>query len=539
MGLTVVVTLVILASITSGLGNGSRLASGSVGRTHGEERFQDPGPTPTFEPWEPAGQWGVRHGPDLAPLWTSAPDPVLLGVDALTLGLAGDGPPGLGGERDIARAVGEDCTMAQYDGERWTAADPGPDVCNGPRDYDFRDVHVLAEDNVWAVGRYTGGSGRDRDCVIEPPEDGRDVDNKEGCGMIAHFDGLEWTVLSNEAIGIRTLSPPLNALDFYFDEEEDAWFGWAVGDYAEGEASGGIIFEYVESDGAGSWSEPRGSNNLKADLTDVKFVSTDEAWVVGEHGLESWHRGRPGDGAPWGRNALSGADHLYALDLSGPLFGWDGGERGRLNRYDGNCHDDEPGTACWFDNMGFPIVASNGVSGVRPYTLDILLLTRGAGWLVGSPAGSMSTVAFLRPDEKWQMVDVVADPGTTLRAMARGSGGQLWAVGDEGVILEFVPEPTDAVPTTPPTESPTSEPSVTPTAGSTVTPTVEALPSATTAAPGTSTPTPGIEATPATSPTVKSSATPTLEISTVRTPTATDTATKVFLPLNIRRVRAP
>lgn len=489
---------------------------GAAPALQGDPPAPSPSPSPTFAPYEPAGTWSAIHGPGIEPLWEAVGAPKLGGVHVLDSGE--DGVDGW--------AVGDRCALARFDGEAWSRVTDLESLCGGMTSYDLRDVFMRAADDVWAVGRVIGGSGPfARDCVAA---DSRDVQRDEGCGFMVHFDGDRWRLLSPGDYGIIRIAPPLNAIDMYFDAESETWYGWAVGNDADYDSLKAIILEYSHAERR--WSVTRATNNLVEHLRAVKILSPTDAWIAGDSGTESRFQIAPGDErGQWRRLGLSGRDHLYALDLTERDFGWDGGWRGRMNRYDGNCDDGDDATPCWFDNQAYPIrnAAGNSLTTIDVLAIDLLGL--GVGWLVGLADGRTSTVAHLSL-EKWYVVPVERDPGRDLHGLFMLSEDLGWAVGQEGTILEYRASGASpsATPTDEPTEFPTS--TATPTSAPTQTATPTEVPSP---GPSSTPPVPGDtpEPTPDPSPSATApaaSATPTFEDEPTATPSQapTETATE-------------
>ncbi|MEO8084887.1 MAG: hypothetical protein ABI780_13770, partial [Ardenticatenales bacterium] len=423
------------------------LAAVSIPRAPRPVRAQDPSPTatPTLPVWEPSGRWRAVHAPKVNPLLPALTTPQgFNGIHGIEL-------PGGG---YYAMAVGDKCAIATYDGTDWKRDKSFEPQCGGVHTVDLRDVFVRTPEDIWVAARYTGGSGVERDCVITTPASRDDVDFDEGCGLMAHWNGTAWRVESNLDMRINRLAPPINAIDMIYDEASAQWYGWAVGNDAAFDSIKAIILQYVDGPDGGKWSLTAAPNNNAVDLRDIHLVSAREAWAVGEHGAEAWYN-RIGDGAAdWSRRGLSGPDHLYTVDMTDQLYGWDGGQRGRMNHYDGNCHDTSAETACWFDNKAYPVGPKGGqpLTGMEIRGLD--LLAHGVGWLVGTTLDSGSLVAYLLGDH-WIPVAVQDDPDENLNEVFMRSMDQGWAVGAKGIILEYrsaggptaTPSPTTAPPT--------------------------------------------------------------------------------------------
>lgn len=494
-----------------------------------------PTATPTLPTWSPSGVWRAVHAPRRDPLFPAVATPQ--GLHAV------HGVEHAGGF--FAMAVGDRCAVATYDAARgtWTRDRSFEAECDGTHVVDLRDVFVRAPDDIWVAARYTGGAGLERDCVAHPPANRDDVDHDEGCGLMAHWNGQRWRVLTNLEMKINRLAPPINAIDMVFDAASGAWHGWAVGNDAAFDNLKGIILGFVDGPDGGKWQVTAAPNNNAVDLRDVHIFGPNEAWAVGEHGAEAWYNRVDGGAADWSRRGLSGPDHLYALDMTDPLYGWDGGERGRMNHYDGNCHDTDPETACWFDNKAYPVQPLGGQPITSIEIRGIDLVSRGVGWLVATKSDSRSIVARLAGD-RWLPVDVVDDPDENLHAVYMRHADAGFAVGAKGVILAYGPaagatatRTASAVPPSPTTPTPLATPSPAPTPSST--PTAVGSPTAAATAPpptASATASPSAEATPAASAT--STAAPT------GTPTATPTPTAlasppaaIFLPFGLRFVR--
>lgn len=461
----------------------------------------------------PAGTWRALHAPRKAALWT--------GGDTTRVRPCGHEDRS-GGERRglvaplcgidmkqqddggwIGWAVGEEGLLARYADGVWKRVEDLEPRKTSPKTYHLHDVFVAAADDVWAVGWAEG----DRACA--------------DCGVIVHYDGRAWRQLDRFEFGINSCVPALNAIDMQKDPGGH-WFGWIMGNEKNCLNGGAVVIGY---DGE-AWKWFR-APQLSINMHDVHIVSPQEAWAVGELGSESYFDGRDGKSGDWPLQGRSGAHSLYAVDLADPTYGWDGGVIGRLNRYDGNCHDGEPDTPCWFDNQANPIKDANG-NKVTNSIFGIDMLSRAEGWLVGEEDGRVSMVAhFAGASPRWETVAVAEDPGKSLFDLYMLSERQGFAVGDEGVILEYTAA---SVPTA---ITPSATPTLLPTPSATPSPTATATASATaTAAPTIGSPTPsetGSPEPPATgTPTrtgVPTEATPT-RTGTPRSPTPTATPTQ-------------
>ncbi len=468
----------------AGLGTALLLAWGPTTGAAGQHSPAQPTPRPA------TGTWGTIHSPAVAPLWGNNP-PTLRGIHVI------ETPSG-----QVGYAVGDDGAMAHFDGETWRKVDDLDPRSTSPLTYHLNDVFVIAADDVWVVGAAEG----DRVC------------QGDLCGALLHYDGRKWGQIDKTTFGLPGRVPPMRAIDMLPDAEGN-WYGWIVGDDLLTDTLKALILRFMD----GRWRVWTGPNNFARHLQDVKIMSPSEAWLVGEAGVESWYTEKDSGQGSWAPLGKSGADDLYALDLADPLYGWDGGAAGRMNRYQGHCHDDSSDTQCWFDNQARPIRAGVGAPQVLTQTVwDIDMLTRDEAWLVGAAASRRSMVAYLDPvAELWYMVDIVDDPGVSLMALHMLSDRRGWAVGEKGTILEYVDEsaptvtasPTDPPSATPsPTPSPTftasasaPSPSPTSTAALSVTPTATVAGATTTATPSppSDTPTePAATASPTSAPTV-------------------------------------
>lgn len=458
-------------------------------------------------PTGPGGTWQAVHGPNLAPLWVNDP-PTLRGLHII------ETPAGL-----LGYAVGDLGALLRFDGSTWTKLDDLDPKKTGSLKYDLADVFVIAPDDVWVVGSLLG----DRLCGTAK------------CGALLHYDGRTWTLVDHSSYGLPGKVPPMRAIDMLQDETGN-WYGWVVGDDLLTDTLKALILRYKD----GKWRVWSGPNNLARHLWDVKLVSPAEAWLVGEAGVESWYTEKENGQGDWAALGKSGADNLYALDLADPLYGWDGGDGGRMNRYQGHCHDEEPesNTQCWFDNQARPVRNKAGIN-MSLDVYDIDLASRDSGWLVGAASARRALVAFLEPGlENWRQAEIVGDPGYSLYALDMISERAGFAVGERAVIVRYTddtaptPTATEAPPsaTTPPTatDTPPSATPVAPTATASATDSPSAVPSA-------SSQPPTVTATP--SPTDSPTATATATLFDPPTATATDRPASdatIYLPFTLR-----
>jgi hypothetical protein len=492
-----------LAAVVCGL----LLWSWPGGRLAGRpaEPAQTASPTPSPLPWLPGGSWRAVHGPRKDPLWATDP-PTLRAVHGIT---RADG-------RWIGWAVGDRGALVAYDGSSWAVVDTLHPTRTSPRTYDLRDVFVVTLEDVWLVGQVLG----DRGC--------------ESCGFLLHYDGQRWRPLDRTELGINGRVAPLNAIDLIQDDA-GAWTGWVVGDDADFDNNKAVVLHFED----GRWSLDRTTTHIAVNLNDVHAVSATEAWVVGNGGLESWYAPKPNGTPRWESLGRSGADNLYAVDLADPLYGWDGGIRGRMNYYTGQCHDDTLATQCWFNNHHIPLQMPSGqLINVDVYHIDVL--SRREGWLVGAPFSRTSIVARLdAAAARWVTVPVQDDPGKALYGLVMVGSARGFAVGAEGVILEYVdeiaPTPT-ATPTAPASASATASPSPVATPSATPSPTVDSAPTATPTQPPGSPPastTPSPTATPP--PTATLTPYPTASSTPDAAPTPVSGDPRLYLPRAVKR----
>ncbi|MCB0216990.1 MAG: hypothetical protein H6648_08470 [Caldilineae bacterium] len=412
-------------------------------------------PTPDG-PWEPDGSWRSVHGPSLEPLWQGGEgrSDRPCGAMADRAGNRGTTPPlcAVHGQPDgaggwIGWAVGEQGMLARYTAGHWERVDDLDPRRTSPLTYHLHDVFVIGARDVWAVGWVEG----DRGCP-----------STLGCGAVLHYDGVDWTMQPRSPMGIFACMERLNAIDMQQDAE-GGWYGWAVGDKSDDCQAGGALYLGYNYDASkpDTWRwfrVPQASRNMH----DVKIVERGDVWAVGEFGIEShWHE--PVANPSWSVYGKSGADDRFSVDLADPTYGWDAGVRGRLNRYVGTCHDDDPGTQCWFDNMASPIQDQSG-NKVITAIFDLDLIDRRRGWLVGAEDSRRSTIAYLYEDKRWKTAPIEGDPGKSLYGLHVVDPGLAFAVGDEGTILEYraVEAPSTATASPSPSVTATPPPSATP-----------------------------------------------------------------------------
>jgi len=485
------------------------------------EPLDQAGRTATPSPWIPQGAWGAIHAPRTNPLWTTGKI-----TRARPCGLEertgperrGVVPPlcAVHGARRAdgtwtGWAVGEEGLLARYADGRWRKVDDLSPNQTTPMTYHLYDVFVVAEEDVWAVGWAEG----DRTCA--------------DCGVVLHYDGRAWRRLDKFEFGVNACVPPLNAIDMH-EDPEGRWFGWIVGDTQRCLNGGAIVLGY---DGA-AWKWFR-APQLSINMHDVRIVSRQEAWAVGDLGSESYFDALDGRTGDWPLQGRSGAHDLFAVDLVDPTYGWDGGIIGRLNRYDGNCHDDDPGgTPCWFDNQANPIrnkrddKVTNSV-----YAID--MLSRTQGWLTGAQDSRISMIAHFYEDARWLAVPVADDPGKSLYDLHMLDAGHGFAVGDEGVIVEYVDDGIGVPSVTPTPSGPPASGTPTSTSSPTLAPAPSPTASATTPTAPTSTrppPSPSPSATATVTPTVGATRSPTR--AATASPSRAPTTRAAYLPVAIQ-----
>ncbi|HQZ70643.1 MAG TPA: hypothetical protein PK826_04915 [Anaerolineae bacterium] len=508
----------LIATLGAAGATGATAAAGTAGAgarpaaMQSQERPQQQ-PLPTATAWVPDGAWTAIHAPGKNPLWTGGPghNAPVCGEAGTTVGQKGTTPALCGvhgvpdGQGDwLLWAVGENGMLARYSGGSWQKVDDLAPARTSPRTYHLHDVQVLSPTEVWAVGWVEGDSS----CISE---DGV-------CGAVLRYDGQRWQAQERSRMGISGCMARLNAIDMATDAQ--GTFGWVVGDRQCG--NGGAL--YLKYDGS-AWKWVR-VPQASRDLHDVRIVNRGDVWAMGEFGIES-HFFEPIASPAWSVLGKSGADDLFAVDLVDATFGWDGGVNGRLNRYIGACHDDDPGTQCWFDNQASPVQDQQGNKLTQEvYAID--LLSRSQGWLVGERDGRRSFIAHFFQQKRWKTLAVADDPGASLYGLFAPTLDWAVAVGDEGSIVAYraAPSPT-ATASVPPTATASATVGATRTAASaTPTATLTPPPSATAEGGATLSPSP-TATTPATVP-------PPPTATGAPSPETTAAAGRLWLPLLFR-----
>jgi hypothetical protein len=358
----------------------------------------------------PAGEWRGLHYAAKDPLWSGS-GPELRAVHGVWAA-----------QSWVGWLVGDRGALAYNDGTGWRVDTTFAGGTGAPA-YRWRDVFVIAPNDVWIVGEVEGLSGHG-------PQ-----------GVLAHHDGKLWRRLTRDDLRLQRLAR-LNAVHM-LEDPPGSWTGWAVGEL-DGYAKATILrFE------SGQWGPASGPNNIADALLDVQALSANEAWAVGLDGAEAWYYGQ---GTGWPRRQLSGIDDRFALSMTDRLSGWNVGEGGRMNKYIGGCHDDDPRTECWFDNRARPVLDFSGVP--MPVNLwTIHMLARDMGWTAGQANARRSVIAYYdgNPADDWRRVRVVDDPGVNIYGLHMASPHLGWAVGAGGAVLRYVE---DATPTSTMTPSP-------------------------------------------------------------------------------------
>lgn len=260
-----------------------------------------PTPSPSATPAECA--------PDRAVVRSQNPDATgdqLLGVAAV----APDDAWAVGGAGD--RAEPASTLIERWDGSRWTVVDSpdGGQVVNV-----LEAVDAAADDDAWAVGRASDGSG-DRP-------------------LIEHWDGAAWTLARSP-----TVAATAQLLGVAAVAADDAWAVGSVGDATAGMERALLLHwdgsSWVPVDVTGAVG---GGRSL---LAGVSAVSATDVWAVG------YHHNRPlvlrFDGRRWmsadvpGRGALAGVAALESGEVwavGASVLHYDGAtwtEGGRVRR---------------------------------------------------------------------------------------------------------------------------------------------------------------------------------------------------------------
>jgi photosystem II stability/assembly factor-like uncharacterized protein len=274
---------------------------------------------------------------------------------------------------------------------------------------DLRDVFMLAEDDVWAVGNggtvlhFDGAAwspvpisttGTLRDIFMLSPDVGFIIEWAGGGSAIWHWDGVAWTLRG-------TIPDPLFRLDA--NGSTDAW------------ASGvSVVYHWDGAEWTLNWNAP-------SVLFAIDMTSEQTGWAVGAYGTIVQY-----DNGVWSQYESSPADTvLYETFFTSPTDGW----------------------AVGFTSTTY-LLHSNGSTWTRRYTLSypvdrIQMFSSTSGWVTGGlEIAYFDGRAFTR----------VNNPAAhTLTALSMVSPTSGWIVGEQGTMLRLVD---DGTPTPTPTACP-------------------------------------------------------------------------------------
>jgi photosystem II stability/assembly factor-like uncharacterized protein len=274
---------------------------------------------------------------------------------------------------------------------------------------DLRDVFMLAENDVWAVGNagtvlhFDGSTWSPvpisttdtlRDIYMVSPTMGFIVAWSGGGSTIWHWDGAAWTQRG-------TIPDPLYRLDA--NSATDAW------------ASGvSVVYHWNGTDWSLHWNAP-------SVLFAIDMTSADTGWAVGAYGTIVQY-----DSGVWSQYVGSPVGNvLYETYFTSPTDGW----------------------AVGFTQTTY-LLHNNGETWTRRYTLPfpvdrIRMFSSNSGWVTGG-----LNIAYFDGRSFRQ----AANPAThTLTALSMVSASSGWIVGEQGTLLRLVD---DGTPTPTPTSCP-------------------------------------------------------------------------------------
>ena len=272
---------------------------------------------------------------------------------------------------------------------------------------DLRDVYMLAENDVWAVGNggtvlhYDGATWSPvpisttdtlRDIYMVSPTMGFIVAWSGGGSTIWHWDGAVWTQRG-------TVPDPLFRIDA--NGAADAW------------ASGvSVVYHWNGVEWALEWNAP-------SVLFAIDMTSPQTGWAVGAYGTIVQYS----NGA-WSQYANSPVETvLYETFFTSPTDGW----------------------AVGFTNTTY-LLHNNGVTWTWRYTLPfpvdrIRMFSSNSGWVTGG-----LNIAYF----DGRSFHTASNPAThTLSALSMVSATSGWIVGEQGTMLRLADDGT-------PTPTPTS-----------------------------------------------------------------------------------
>jgi photosystem II stability/assembly factor-like uncharacterized protein len=403
--------------------------------THSTTPTETATSTPTFTPY-PLGTWS---------LWPDSP--TTKDLKAVYMVSAGEGWA-VGGELNLRTELYE-AVILHYDGDQWLVdTSLSPYELEGIR---LDSVHMASSEEGWAVGKK-------RRRAMEEEE-----------GVILHYDGTGWSILSEDELRPPLSPPPLRAVYMVSSDE-----GWAVGEL-------GTIFHYYD----GRWSQY--DSPTRINLNGIDMVSTDDGWIVGDEAYQVWYNGY------WGSTGdskwIGGNKAIHAVSMASPTYGWSVAD-GPLNvlKYDGQCHQGLHDCRWWPEQAWDPIRNTP----LNESLQAVFMVSETDGWAVGDAepyvhgtilhfAGEIGTQA----NKRWRLMDCPVKKN--LRGLHMVSADEGWAVGEDGIILHYLRQLTPTATSSP---TPSSSPSPTPTPTSTPTSTPTAIPTTTSTATPTPTTTP-------------------------------------------------
>ena len=251
---------------------------------------------------------------------------------------------------------------------------------------------------------------------------------------LLHFDGRDWEEVATGRRLFGTLSdafagtrrPRIQGNALWVSSADDVWIARGT--------------RFTHWDGR-QFSNPGSSAGLLNPVSAIWAASPTDLWAVGQAGTLVH-----GDGTSWSATASGTTESLTSVWGSGPHDVWAVGTNGFVLHYNGSTWEPiDSGTDAWMNGVwvapsGEVWIASNtgvlrgGRSGFHPVDLgtDVALF---AIW--GDSAGTVwaggSLGTLLRFDNRgWRTVQ----SGTRVSLRGVGGGaGQVYAVGDSGVLL--------------------------------------------------------------------------------------------------------
>jgi photosystem II stability/assembly factor-like uncharacterized protein len=274
---------------------------------------------------------------------------------------------------------------------------------------DLRDVFMLAEGDVWAVGNG---------------------------GTVLHYDGTVWSPV------------PISTTD----ELRDIYMVSSTMGYILACSGGGSAIWHWDGS---TWTQ-RGT--IPHPIYRLDANSANDAWASGFSVVYHW------DGTGWSLN-WDAPGVLFAIDMTSPQAGWAVGAYGNIVQYSNGTwsqYQNSPvenvlyetfftsptdGWAAGFTQTTY-LLHSNGSTWTRRYTLPfpvdrIQMFSSTSGWVTGG-----LNIAYF----DGRTFDRVNNPAThTLTALSMASPTSGWIVGEQGTMLRLVD---DGTPTPTPTSCP-------------------------------------------------------------------------------------